>query len=85
VRRTPFLGIDIASLSCDAVLEGEDVKLAGWAVVPTGASTSVAVARAREGAPRSAGAMVADLGSLDEQASGEVTHGAALRPQPRRT
>jgi hypothetical protein len=53
--------------------------------VPTGASTSVAVARAREGAPRSAGAMVADLGSLDEQASGEVTHGAALRPQPRRT
>jgi predicted CoA-substrate-specific enzyme activase len=59
-----FLGIDIGSLSCDAALVGEDARLAGWAVVPTGASTSVAVARAREEALRRAGASEADVAGL---------------------
>ena len=43
-----YLGLDIGSLSCDAVLLDADSNIAAWAVVPTGARNIESIARARE-------------------------------------
>lgn len=43
-----YLGIDIGSLSCDAVLIDEDDSILAFSVVPTGARNSEAIARARQ-------------------------------------
>ena len=51
-----YLGIDVGSLSCDALLvDGAGVTV-GWAVVPTGARNVEAIARARAEALAAAGA-----------------------------
>lgn len=42
-----YLGIDIGSLSCDAVLLDDDENILAFAVVPTGARNQEAIARAR--------------------------------------
>jgi predicted CoA-substrate-specific enzyme activase len=44
-----YLGIDIGSLSCDAVLIDEDEQVVAWRVVPTGARNLEAIAAARRG------------------------------------
>jgi predicted CoA-substrate-specific enzyme activase len=51
-----YLGIDIGSLSCDAVLIDRDGRIRGSAVVPTGARNQVAIERARREAEHRAGA-----------------------------
>jgi len=56
-----FLGIDIGSLSCDAVLIDESGKVAAWAVVPTGAQNLAAIAKAREEVVRQAGIRESDV------------------------
>ncbi len=45
---THYLGVDIGSLSCDAVLIDEDEKVLASAVFPTGANNRVAIERAIE-------------------------------------
>ena len=50
-----YLGIDIGSLSCDAVLVDDDARVVAWTVVPTGASNLQAIASAREGVLEQAG------------------------------
>jgi len=56
-RRQPlFLGIDIGSLSCDAVLIDREGRIHGTAVVPTGARNLIAIERARREAEHQAGA-----------------------------
>jgi predicted CoA-substrate-specific enzyme activase len=42
-----YMGLDIGSLSCDAVLVDGEGQLAAWTVVPTGARNAEAIARAR--------------------------------------
>jgi predicted CoA-substrate-specific enzyme activase len=42
-----FLGVDIGSLSCDAVLIDEHGTVVAWSVVATGARNDVAIERAR--------------------------------------
>jgi predicted CoA-substrate-specific enzyme activase len=42
-----YLGIDIGSLSCDAVLVDSDGAIVAWSVVPTGARNLQAIERAR--------------------------------------
>jgi predicted CoA-substrate-specific enzyme activase len=42
-----YLGIDIGSLSCDAVLLDDDENILAFAVVPTGARNQEAIGRAR--------------------------------------
>ena len=42
-----FLGLDLGSLTCDAVLLDADGRVVAWSVVPTGARHTDAVARAR--------------------------------------
>jgi predicted CoA-substrate-specific enzyme activase len=51
-----FLGIDIGSLSCDAVLIDTGGRIRGTAVVPTGARNQVAIERARREVEHEAGA-----------------------------
>ena len=41
-----YLGVDIGSLSCDAVLIGDDEKMLASSVFPTGANNRVAIERA---------------------------------------
>ncbi len=43
-----YLGIDIGSLSCDAVLIDEQGQSLAWTVVPTGAANLIAIQRARD-------------------------------------
>jgi (R)-2-hydroxyacyl-CoA dehydratese activating ATPase len=43
----PFLGVDVGSLSCDAVVIDDKGKLIGWTVVPTGARNIESIMRAR--------------------------------------
>ncbi len=43
-----YLGLDIGSLSCDAVLIDAQERRLAWSVVPTGARNAVAAARARD-------------------------------------
>lgn len=50
-----FLGIDIGSLSCDAVLIDADGQVAASAVVPTGAKNREAIARVTDEVFRGAG------------------------------
>ena len=50
-----FLGMDIGSLSCDAVVIDENEQLLAWAVVPTGARNIESIARARAEALAKAG------------------------------
>ncbi len=49
-RQQLYLGLDIGSLSCDAVLIGDDRagEPLAWAVVPTGARNQEAIARVRQ-------------------------------------
>jgi (R)-2-hydroxyacyl-CoA dehydratese activating ATPase len=49
------LGIDIGSLSCDAVILDGDGRMVSWSVVPTGARNMAAIERARDEALREAG------------------------------
>ena len=59
-----YLGIDIGSLSCDAVAVDADGKTVAWTVVPTGARNHLAIARARDEVLRKAGATEADVAAL---------------------
>lgn len=54
VRRVYYLGIDIGSLSCDAVLIDGDDRVIASSVVPTGARNREAIARATDGVLRAA-------------------------------
>ena len=42
-----YLGVDVGSLSCDAVLIDDAAGVVSWSVVPTGARNSAAIKRAR--------------------------------------
>jgi predicted CoA-substrate-specific enzyme activase len=59
-----FLGIDIGSLSCDAVLIDGDGRVAASAVVPTGARNREAIARVTDEVLRGAGIDRAVLGGV---------------------
>ena len=50
-----YLGLDLGSLSCDAVLIDEQEKIISWAVVPTGARNLQAIERARTDVVEAAG------------------------------
>jgi predicted CoA-substrate-specific enzyme activase len=50
-----YLGVDVGSLSCDAVLLSDQEQVVAWSVVPTGARNREAIARARDETLRSAG------------------------------
>ena len=56
-----YLGLDIGSLSCDAVLIDGDGTEVSWSVVPTGARNLQAIQRARDDVLREAGVAVSDL------------------------
>jgi predicted CoA-substrate-specific enzyme activase len=56
-----FLGIDVGSLSCDAVLIDERGEVRAAAVVPTGARNREAIARATDEVLRAAGRAAADV------------------------
>lgn len=56
-----YLGIDVGSLSCDAVLVDDERRLVAWSVVPTGARNARAIERARKEVLEAAGAAEADL------------------------
>ena len=60
----PFLGIDIGSLSCDAVVIDDAAQVLGWAVVPTGARNQVAIQRARAEAVAQAGVADGDVAAV---------------------
>lgn len=49
------LGVDVGSLSCDAVLVDDDRQVVAWSVVPTGARNVEAIQRAKEEVLRKAG------------------------------
>ncbi len=59
-----YLGVDIGSLSCDAVLLDEQGRTAAWSVVPTGARNQEAIERARAEVLQSAGVTAKDLGAV---------------------
>ena len=59
-----FGGIDIGSLSCDAVIVDEAGVIVAAAVVPTGANNQVAIARARDAVLEQAGLAAADLAAV---------------------
>ncbi|MBW2256092.1 MAG: 2-hydroxyglutaryl-CoA dehydratase [Deltaproteobacteria bacterium] len=50
-----FLGVDIGSLSCDAVVIDDSERMVAWSVVPTGARNMAAIERAKEEVLRKAG------------------------------
>ncbi len=50
-----YLGVDVGSLTCDALLIDQEGEILAWSVVPTGARNMEAIARAREEALRAAG------------------------------
>jgi hypothetical protein len=50
-----YLGVDVGSLSCDAVLITDEERIVAWSVVPTGARNCEAIARARDEVLRAAG------------------------------
>ncbi len=56
-----YLGVDIGSLSCDAVLIDDDEHIVQWTVVPTGARNQAAIARAKAEVLASAGVDEASL------------------------
>ncbi len=59
-----YLGLDIGSLSCDAVVIDSDAKVVGWSVTPTGARNIEAIQRARERALEQAGVSASDIGAV---------------------
>ena len=59
-----YLGVDIGSLTCDAVLINEDERVIAWSVVPTGASSVRAIDRARVEVLGAAGIRSQDLGAV---------------------
>ncbi len=59
-----YMGIDIGSLSCDAVLVDEAGEIAAWTVVPTGARTVVAVERAQAEVLDRAGLTASDVAAM---------------------
>ena len=59
-----YLGIDIGSLSCDAVVIDEAGSVLGAVVVPTGARNREAIARARAEVLREAGLQESDIAAL---------------------
>jgi len=56
-----YLGVDIGSLSCDAVIIDGEGRPVAWSVVPTGARNIESIARARREALGSAGIAEEDL------------------------
>ncbi|MHC4108864.1 MAG: acyl-CoA dehydratase activase, partial [Planctomycetota bacterium] len=50
-----YLGLDVGSLSCDAVLIADEEQIVAWSVVPTGARNREAIVRARDEVLRAAG------------------------------
>ena len=56
-----YLGVDVGSLSCDAVLVDDDEQIIAASVVPTGARNVVAINRARDEVFAKAGASIDDL------------------------
>jgi len=56
-----FLGIDVGSLSCDAVLIDERGEVRAASVVPTGARNLEAIARAKDEVLRAAGLAAGDV------------------------
>ena len=63
-----YLGVDVGSLSCDAVLIDEEGSLKAWSVVPTGARNLEAIERAR-------GEVLASAGVTDEAIGATVATG----------
>ncbi len=59
-----YLGIDIGSLSCDAVIIDDDGEVVSWSVVPTGARNALAIERARTEALADAGLQPDELGAV---------------------
>jgi len=59
-----FLGLDVGSLSCDAVIIDDAEKIVAWSVVPTGARNLDAITRARDEAIRQAGVTSNELGAV---------------------
>lgn len=59
-----YLGVDVGSLSCDAVIIDDAEKVVAWSVVPTGARNIEAIARSRDEVLRAAGLAEADLKAL---------------------
>ena len=59
-----YLGVDIGSLSCDAVLVDDTGRPVAWSVVPTGARNVEAIAGAREQVLARAGVAESDLGGV---------------------
>jgi predicted CoA-substrate-specific enzyme activase len=56
-----FLGVDIGSLSCDAVIIDDHEQTVAWSVVPTGARNMAAIERAKEEVLRKAGLAPEDV------------------------
>ena len=59
-----FLGIDIGSLSCDAVLIDENETVIAASVTPTGARNQEAIARVKEDVLRASGLLENDMQSI---------------------
>lgn len=59
-----FLGIDIGSLSCDAVLIDDDKKVVAWSVVPTGVRNLAAIDRAKAEVLDKAGILEPDIKAI---------------------
>ncbi|MDY0221484.1 MAG: acyl-CoA dehydratase activase [Desulfobacterium sp.] len=59
-----FLGIDVGSLSCDAVLIDESKKVVAWSVVPTGVRNLAAIDRAKAKVLDRAGILETDLKAI---------------------
>lgn len=59
-----YLGVDVGSLSCDAVLIDQEDRVAAWSVVPTGARNHQAIERARGDVLTSAGVSEPDVAAV---------------------
>ncbi len=59
-----YLGIDVGSLSCDAVLIDDDEQIKAWQVIPTGARNLQAIERVREQVLESSGVPKTDLAAV---------------------
>jgi len=59
-----FLGIDIGSLSCDAVLIDEEKNILSSSVIPTGVKNIESIARVKKNALETSGIMEQDIRSI---------------------
>jgi (R)-2-hydroxyacyl-CoA dehydratese activating ATPase len=59
-----FLGIDIGSLSCDAVLIDDDKNIISSSILPTGVKNIEAIARVKKSVLESSGLMVENIQSI---------------------